>query len=107
MSYSSLLILICTIEQKTNSQNSTGSLSETWTTKASNVKTRKVKNLQPKIYDELTHTYIDDYAFYFLLGTSIAVKDRISLGGEVYEILSVDNDSHNHHVKVFAKKTKQ
>ena len=107
MSYESLLILTCTIEQKTNSQNSTGSLSETWTTKLSGVKTRRVKNLQPKIYDELTHTYVDDYVFYFLLGTNIAVKDRISVDGEKYDVLSVDNDSHNHHVKVFAQRTKQ
>lgn len=107
MSYASLLILTCTIEQKTNSQNGTGSLSETWATKLSGVKTRKVKNLQPKIYDELTHTYIDDYVFYFLLGTNIVNGNRINLNGEYYEILSVDNDSHNHHVKVFARHTKQ
>ena len=35
----------------------------------------------------------------------MAVKDKIVLStGEEYDILSVDNDSHGHHVKVFAKK---
>lgn len=106
MSYSSLLNLTCTIKAKTETQSNSGAKTLAWADKLTGVKTRKVRNLQPKLYNELAQTYIDDYKFYFLLGTNLAVKDKIVLStGEEYDIISVDNDSHGHHVKVFAKKT--
>jgi len=108
MSYESLLILTATIKSKTETQSNSGAKTFAWANKATNVKTRKVRNLQPKIYDELAKTYIDDYKFYFLLGTNLTVSDKIVLSdSNEYEILSVDNDSSNHHVKVYAKKTNQ
>lgn len=108
MSYESLLRLTCTIKSKTETQSNSGAKTLVWETKQANVKTRKVRNLQPKIYNELSQAYIDDYKFYFLLGTNIAMKDKIELSaGDEYDVLSVDNDSHGHHVKVYAKKTSQ
>ena len=107
MSYQSLLIKTCTIKQKTATQTSSGAKTFAWTDKATSVKTRRIKNKEPKIYNEQAKTYIDDYKFYFLLGANIAVGDVISLDSEEYTVLSVDNDSHDHHVKVFANKTSQ
>jgi len=106
MSYESLLILTATIKSKTETQSNSGAKTFTWADKLTSVKTRKVRNLQPKIYNELAKTYIDDYVFYFLLGTNIEVGEKVALtDSSEYEILSVDNDSHEHHVKVYAKKT--
>lgn len=106
MSYESLLILTATIKSKTETQSNSGAKTFTWADKLTSVKTRKVRNLQPKIYNELAKTYIDDYVFYFLLETDIDVGEKIVLSdSSEYEILSVDNDSHEHHVKVYAKKT--
>lgn len=106
MSYESLLILTATIKSKTETQSNSGAKTFAWADKLTSVKTRRVRNLHPKIYDELAKTYIDDYKFYFLLGTNLTVSDKIVLDdGSEYEILGVDNDSSNHHVKVYAKKT--
>ena len=108
MSYESLLILTATIKSKTETQSNSGAKTFTWADKLTAVKTRKVRNLQPKIYNDVVKAYIDDYVFYFLLGTNLTVSDKIVLSDSTeYEILSVDNDSSNHHVKVYAKKTNQ
>jgi len=106
MSYESLLILTATIKSKTETQSNSGAKTFTWADKLTAVKTRKVRNLQPKIYNDLAKAYIDDYVFYFVLGTALEVGEKIVLSDDSeYEILSVDNDSHDHHVKVYAKKT--
>jgi len=108
MSYESLLNLLVIIRSKTNTQSGSGAVNFTWADKATGVKARKVRNLQPKIFDEDAKTYVDEYKFYFLDGVSITVADRILLeDAREYEVLSVDKDSHEHHVKVYAKITKQ
>ncbi len=108
MSYDSLLIDTCTIQQKSESQSNTGNSTFTWSTKASGVKCRKYRNNQPKIYDENMKVFIDQYKFYFLIGQSIGIENRILLSnGEVYEVVSVAKDSAGHHQEIFAKITKQ
>ena len=107
MGFLDLLKDTCTIQKKTATQQSTGVKTFAWATKASGVKTRKHKNNQPKIYDALTKTYIDDYIFYFAIGTALEIEDRILADGEVYEISQVAKDSEGHHLEVFAKITRQ
>ena len=108
MSFLKLLKDTCTIQQKTNSQSNTGSTTQTWSTKASGVPTRKRRNnSQPKIYDALSKTYVDEVIFYFLSTVNIKIEDRILVGSEAYEVLSVATDSSGHHLEVFAKITKQ
>jgi hypothetical protein len=107
MSYENLLNILVTVRSKTNSQSTSGAVNFTWTDKATGVKSRRVRNNQPKIYDDIAKTYIDAYKFYFLIGASIEVADRIELAdGREYEILSVDKDSSEHHIKAYAKITK-
>lgn len=107
MSFTSLLKDTCTIQQKTNTQGDTGAKTSTWSTKASGVLTRKRRNNQPKIYDALSKTYVDDYIFYFLPSVSIAIENRILADGEYYEVLSVATDSEGHHLEVKAKLTQK
>ena len=104
MSYTSLLKDTCTIQQKSKTQGLSGQVVFGWTTKTANVKTRKNKNLQPKIYDEVLKVYVDDYKFYFLAGTNITIADRILLGGLTYQVLNVDTDGQGHHIQVYAQK---
>ena len=107
MSFTSLLKDTCTIEQKTETQGSTGAVSLVWTTKANGVKTRKRRNDRPNIYDALSKTYVDDYIFYFLIGTAIEIENRILADGKYYEVLSVAEDSEGHHLEVVAKLTQK
>lgn len=107
MSFETLLKDTCTIQKKTATQQSTGVKTFAWTTKASGVKTRKRRNNQPKVYDELSKTFIDDYIFYFLVGTAIEIEDRILADGEVYEITSIATDSERHHIEAVAKIIRQ
>jgi hypothetical protein len=108
MSYEKLLNLTCTIKEKTSTQSNSGATTLSWTDKAIGVKTRKVRNNTPTIYDDLAHTYIDDYKLYFLLGTNIEKDNKVVFAnGEEFEVLSVGTDSQEHHIKVFAKKTSQ
>jgi len=107
MSFTSLLKDTCTIQQKAETQGSTGSVVFSWSTKASGVLTRKRRNNQPKIYDTLSKTYVDDYIFYFLPTVAIAIEDRILIDGEYYEVVSVATDSEGHHLEVKAKITQK
>jgi len=107
MSFTSLLKDTCTIQQKTNTQGDTGAKISAWTTKASGVLTRKRRNNQPKIYDALNKTYVDNYIFYFLPTVSITIDDRILADGINYEVLSVATDSEGHHLEVVAKLTQK
>ena len=104
MSLTSLLITTCTIQQKTKTQGLSGQVVFSWGTKTANVKTRKNKNLQPKIFDEVLKVYIDDYKFYFLPSVNITTADRILIGSTAYQVLSVDTDSKGHHLEVYAQK---
>lgn len=108
MSYKSLLNETCTIQSSTETQSDSGDVAFAWATKASGVQTAMLRNNKPKIYDDKSKTYVDDYTFYFLIGVAISLADRILMpDGKTYEVLSVATDSRNHHVKVYAKLTSQ
>ena len=108
MSYESLLNTTCTIQSKTKTQSNSGAVAFTWATKASGVKTAKRRNNQPKIYDDLLKTYVDDYIFYFLIGASVTIADRILMpDGRTFEVLTAESDSRGHHLKVLAKLTQK
>ena len=108
MSYENLLNLIIVIREKTKTQSGTGAVTFSWADKATGVKSRKVRNLQPKIFDDVAKTYVDEYKFYFLNSASITVSDRILLPDtREYEVLSIDKDSSEHHQKAYCKIIKQ
>lgn len=105
MSFSSLLIQTCTIQQKTISQ-STYEKSVVWSNVATNVPCRKEASLGARIQDAEFRSNTDDDTFYFNPDVIIVRGNRIILNGLNYDVIKVNEvlDSTTiHHIEAVAR----
>lgn len=107
MSYDSLLNKTCIIQSKANTQTISGQINSAWSNLYTGIACRKVMNREPKIFDNDSKVYVDDYKIYFKIGQAIEINNRIIIDNLTYEVLSVGTDSAEHHIKVFAKLLKK
>lgn len=105
MSFSSLLIQTCTIQQKTISQV-TYEKSIAWSNVSTNVPCRKEAGQSVKINDSEFRSNTDDDIFFFNSDVIIIRGNRILLGGEYYDVIKVNEvlDSVGiHHIEAVAR----
>ena len=102
MSFFDLLRTPCTIQGKTESQTTSGEVTQSWTDLA-DVMTRFHRNLQPFVTEEGYQVTTLSYKFYFDPAVMISEGHRIKVGTDIYEVLGVFSDSSGHHKEVFAK----
>ena len=102
MSYCKLLNKLCTIQQKTETQGALGELSISWNDKYTTVKTRYVQAKQSELRGGYQVT-IEDYKFYFLATTDIAIDNKIVVDGDMFEVMHVLSDSSSHHKFAYAR----
>jgi head-tail adaptor len=105
MSFEALLNDTCTIESKTAAQTDSGELSLAWTSKATDVKTRRATNKNPSVVNTIGQVTVAHYTFYFLPDTDITEADRIVFDSATYDVVLVSKDSSGHHLQVLANKT--
>jgi len=105
MSFSSLLIQTCTIQQKTISQV-TYEKSIAWSDVATNVPCRKEASQNIRIQDADFRSNTDDDTFFFNADVIIIRGNRIILNSENYDVIKVNEvlDSVGvHHIEAIAR----
>jgi len=105
MSFSSLLIQTCTIQQKTISQV-TYEKSVSWSNVATGVPCRKDAGQSVRIQDADYRSNTDDDVVFFSAGVTIIRGNRLLLDGEYYDVIKVNKilDSVGvHHIEAIAR----
>lgn len=107
MSFTSLLIHSCDIQEK--SQNRTGyEKKPEWSNKATGVATRHDSQNSVKINDGGVRVNTDDDLFFFLPDVAIARGNRIVHEGVIYDVIKVNKlyaKAALHHLEVTARAT--
>jgi len=105
MSFEKLLNKLCTVQVKTETQGSTGSVSESWTNTYTNVMCRYNRVIQGKgsVVSGAYQVTLEDYTFYFKPDQVISKANRIVVDGLTFEVEHVFKDSAGHHLEVFAR----
>ena len=109
MSYNGLLHQTCTIQTKTEdcTTNGDGTIAETWANTYTSVKCRKVQMSSSLLESIKGYNIEADYLFFFRIGQSISLGDRIIESSETYIVKRINQAqgmSGTHHVEVFAKR---
>tara|TARA_R100001086_G_C11744219_1_gene233387 strand:- start:173 stop:499 length:327 start_codon:yes stop_codon:yes gene_type:complete len=101
MSFCKLLNKTAVIQEKSGSQSALGEITDSWSTKASNVKTRYMQVSKSELVGDYQVT-LEDYKFFFEFATDISIADRIVVDGKTFEVQHVASDSSDNHKFVFA-----
>lgn len=105
MSFKSLLIQSCDIQEKTTRREGYEVVTE-WQDKAMGVPTRKDSDNTPRFDDELMRINTDDDLFFFMPDVELKRGNRIVFEGDNYDVLKVNklyNASQLHHLEVRAR----
>lgn len=103
MSFSKLLNKTCVItERDPAAQNAIGERIESWSDKATGVKTRYLQAKQSELRGAFQVTS-EDYKFFFEQSTDISIADRIVVDGQTFEVKHVLSDSSAHHKFAYAE----
>jgi hypothetical protein len=105
MSFTTLLISLCTIQGKALIQDGYEK-TKSWTNIATDVPCRKDSVTKADIKDETIRVNTDDDIFFFNPGVSISRGNRILFGTEYYDVIKVNNvydSSAVHHLEVVAR----
>lgn len=102
MSFTKLLNKTCVIQEKTSAQSGLGEITDSWSTKASGVKTRYSQVSRSELIGEYQVT-LEDYKFYFEPSVDVLIEDQIVVDSKTFEVKHVATDSSDHNKYAFAK----
>lgn len=102
MSFDSLLNNTAKVE-KTTKTNSSGVVSNTWSTRYSSIPVRIVSGSVSSNDNEFGEYIVEPSTVYAQVSYTITDSDRLTIDSKVYEIIRVSKDSSEHHYQITVK----